>query len=262
MTEAAAATVSARVLQVRLTAPERSNSLDLDGTAALAKALDQFGPGIGALTLLHDGTNFCVGGDVRGFRDAADPEQYILELADSAHRCVRLLVTAPVPVVVGARGWAAGAGMALLLTADILVLGESARMRVAYPAIGITPDCGLSWHLPRIVGQARARDILLTNRVVDATEALAIGIAARVVPDEAVEATVQQVAAELAAGPTEAYCNIRRLLSESASRPLDEHLDFEARSISRSAGTPHGSEGIRAFLEKRVPIFHPDGPSQ
>ncbi len=232
-----------RVLQVRLHGAGAVELLDLDGTAVLAKALDQFGPGVGALSLLHDGPNFCVGGDVRGFRDAADPERYILELADSAHRCVRLLVTAPVPVVIGARGWAAGAGMALLLTADVLVLGESARMRVAYPAIGITPDCGLSWHLPRIVGQARARDILLTNRVVDAAEALSIGIAARVVPDEAVEATVAQVAAELATGPTEAYGNIRRLLADSATRALDEHLEFEARSISPQRGDAPGRRG-------------------
>jgi 2-(1,2-epoxy-1,2-dihydrophenyl)acetyl-CoA isomerase len=257
MTEAAGAIVSGRVLQVRLTAPERSNSLDLDATECLAKELDQFGPGIGALSLLHDGANFCVGGDVRGFAGAADREQYVLDLAESAHRCIRLLVEAPVPVVIGARGWAAGAGMAMLLTPDILVIGESTRMRVAYPGIGITPDCGLSWHLPRVVGQARAREILLTNRVVDAAEALAIGIASRVVPDEAVESTVNQIAAELADGPTEAYRNIRRLLADSTTHRLDEHLALEARTISRSSVTPQGAEGISAFLEKRPPRYHP-----
>jgi 2-(1,2-epoxy-1,2-dihydrophenyl)acetyl-CoA isomerase len=262
MTEAATATVCGRVLQVRLTAPERSNSLDLAAAECLAKALGQVGPGVGALSLLHDGANFCVGGDVRGFRDADDPEGYILDLAESAHRCIRLLTQARVPVVLGARGWAAGAGMALLLTPDVLVLGHSARMRVAYPAIGITPDCGLSWHLPRIVGHARARDILLTNRVIDAAEALAIGIAARVVADDAVEETVRRIAAELADGPTEADRNIRTLLADSASRTLDAHLDVEARCISRSAGTPQGTEGIRAFLAKRPPVFHPDGSSE
>jgi 2-(1,2-epoxy-1,2-dihydrophenyl)acetyl-CoA isomerase len=262
MSEAASATVAGRVLQVRLVAPERSNSLDLDGTAAFAKALDQVGPGIGAISVLHDGANFCVGGDVRGFRDAVDPEKYLFDLDESAHVCIRLLTRADVPVVLGARGWAAGAGMALLLTPDILVLGESARMRVAYPAIGITPDCGTTWHLPRIVGAARAREILLTNRVVDAAEALAIGIASRVVPDDEVEPTVNQIAAELASGPTEAYRKIRRLLAESPRLTLDEQLNAEAFAISRSAGTPQGSEGIRAFLDKRPPVFHPDEPSE
>jgi 2-(1,2-epoxy-1,2-dihydrophenyl)acetyl-CoA isomerase len=262
MSEAATAVVSGRVLQVRLTAPERANALDLDSVGSLYKALDGFGPGIGALSLLHDGPNFCVGGDVSGFRDATDPEAYLFELAEAAHRCIRVLAQAPAPVVIGARGWAAGAGMAILLTADVLVLGESARMRVAYPAIGITPDCGLSWNLPRIVGRARAREILMTNRPVDAAEALAIGIAAHVVPDEAVESTVDRIAAELSQGPTQAYGNIRGLLSDGESRTLDEHLDFEARSIARSAVTAQGAEGIRAFLEKRRPVFHPDGPSQ
>jgi len=256
MTQLVSSTISGRVLQVRLTMPDRGNALDLEGTAALAKALDQVGPDVGAISLLHDGSNFCLGGDVRGFAAAPDAAQHLFDLASSAHQCVRLLTQAPVPVVIGARGWSAGAGMSLLLTPDVLVLGESARMRAAYPAIGITPDCGMSWSLPRAVGHARAREILMTNRAVDAAEALAIGIASRVVPDAEVESTVAAIAAELAAGPTEAYRGIRTLLAEGVDRPFDEHLDFEARSISKAGATPEGTEGIRAFLEKRPPKFH------
>ncbi|MGQ0844182.1 MAG: enoyl-CoA hydratase/isomerase family protein [Sporichthyaceae bacterium] len=255
MSEAATASVTGRVLDVRLTAPERGNAFDLDSAATLAKAL-QVGDGIGALALTHDGPNFCVGGDVRGFSDATDPEAYLLALANAAHECVLALTNAGVPVVVGARGWAAGAGMALLLTADIVVLGESARMRVAYPAIGITPDCGMTWNLPRVVGQARAREILLTNRAVDAQEALRIGIASHVVPDGEVEDVVAQIAAGLAMGPTQAYRGIRRLLDEGADRPFAEHLEFEARSIAAAGASREGSEGIGAFLEKRPADFH------
>ncbi|MGQ0466065.1 MAG: enoyl-CoA hydratase/isomerase family protein [Sporichthyaceae bacterium] len=255
MTDAATAIRRGRVLEVRLSAPERGNSIDLESAAGLAKAL-VVGPDVGALALTHDGPNFCVGGDVRGFAAATDPEEYLLDLANAAHVCVRALAHAGVPVVIGARGWAAGAGMALLLTADILVLGESAKMRVAYPGIGITPDCGMTWHLPRVVGQARARDILLTNRAVDAREALAIGIAGRVVPDEEVDATVAEIAAGLADGPTQAYRGIRRLLDDGLDRTLDEHLDFEARSIAAAGASPEGSEGIRAFLEKRPARYH------
>jgi 2-(1,2-epoxy-1,2-dihydrophenyl)acetyl-CoA isomerase len=257
MVGSASAILDGRVLRIRLTRPDRANALDLDTAAQLAEALRQVGPGVGAVSLLHDGPNFCVGGDVRGFDAAPDPEAHLYTLAGAAHECVQLLTAAGVPVVIGARGWAAGAGMALLLTADLVVLGESARMRVAYPAIGLTPDCGMTWNLPRVVGQARARDILLTNRVVDAAEALAIGIAARVVPDDEVEQTVHAITADLADGPTEAYRGIRALLDDGVARPFDEHLEFEARSIARSAATPQGSEGIRAFLEKRAPRFHP-----
>lgn len=255
MTDAAIATRNGRVLEVRLSAPERGNAIDLESAARLAKVL-AVGPEIGALALTHDGPNFCVGGDVRGFAAATDPEAYLLDLANAAHECVRALTTAGVPVVIGARGWAAGAGMALLLTADILVLGESAKMRVAYPGIGITPDCGMTWNLPRIVGQARARDILLTNRAVDAQEALAIGIAGRVVPDDEVDATVAEIAAGLANGPTQAYRGIRRLLDDGLARPLEEHLEYEARSIAAAGASPEGSEGIRAFLEKRPAKYH------
>lgn len=255
MAEAATVSVAGRVLDVRLTAPERGNAFDLDSAATLAKAL-AVGEGIGALTLTHDGPNFCVGGDVRGFAAAPDPEAYLLDLANATHECVRALTNAGVPVVVGARGWAAGAGMALLLTADIVVLGESARMRVAYPAIGITPDCGMTWNLPRVVGQARAREILLTNRAVDAAEAVRIGIASHVVPDEEVDDVVAQIATGLANGPTQAYRGIRRLLDDGVERAFEDHLDFEARSIAAAGASPEGSEGIRAFLEKRAAIYH------
>ncbi len=255
MTEAATSSVTGRVHNVRLTAGDRGNPIDLTSAASLAEAL-KISDGIGAMTLTHDGPNFCVGGDVHGFAGATDPGAYVLELANAAHTCVRAITEAGVPVVMGARGWAAGAGMALLLTADILVLGESAKMRVAYPGIGITPDCGMTWNLPRAVGRARAREILLTNRAVDATEALAIGIAAHVVPDDEVDDVVNQIASGLASGPTEAYRGIRRLLDDGADRPLTEHLDVEATSIGCAAGSAEGSEGIRAFLEKRPPRYH------
>lgn len=255
MTEAATATVTGRVRAVRLTGADRGNSIDVESALFLAKTLE-VGPGIGALALTHDGPNFCLGGDVGGFAAATDPQGYVLELAHAAHDCVRALVGAEVPVVIGARGWAAGAGMALLLTGDIVILGESCRMRVAYPGIGITPDCGMTWHLPRVVGQARARDILLTNRVIDAPEALAIGIASRVVPDDEVEATVAGIAQELAQGPTDAYRGTRRLLDDAVHRGLGEHLDAEAASIAASAAGPEGQEGIAAFLGKRTPNYH------
>lgn len=255
MTDAATATVTGRVRNVRLTRPDDGNAIDLDAARGLAKLLE-VGTGVGALTLTHDGPNFCLGGDVRGFGAATDAGAYVLELANAAHDCVKALAHAEVPVVIGARGWAAGAGMALLLNGDILVLGESAKMRVAYPGIGLTPDCGMTWNLPRIVGRTRAREILLTNRAVDAAEALAIGLATHVVPDEEVDDVVAQIAAGLADGPTAAYRGILRLLDEGGDRPLDEHLDFEARAIGAAAGSAEGSEGIRAFLEKRRANYH------
>jgi 2-(1,2-epoxy-1,2-dihydrophenyl)acetyl-CoA isomerase len=107
--------------------------------------------------------------------------------------------------VVGVQGWAAGGGLSLALLGDVLVLGRSARVRAAYTAIGLTPDGGLSWTLPRAVGASRARDLILTNRAVSATDAVAMGLASRVVDDQELRATVDSLAAELADGATGAW---------------------------------------------------------
>ena len=119
-------------------------------------------------------------------------------LAGELHDLVRALAEVPVPVVAAVRGWAAGAGMSLALAADVAVAGVSTRLRPAYPAIGLSPDGGLTWTLPRAVGPARARHILLTDRVIAADEALALGLVAVVVPDDDVAAEAQALAQRLA----------------------------------------------------------------
>lgn len=247
-----------RVLHVRLTRPERGNTFDLESAGEFAKALQAVGPGVGALAVTAEGRNFCLGGDVGGFDAAPDPEAYLLDLAHAAHECVLGLHEAGVPVVIGAPGWSAGAGMALLLAADVVVLGASSRLRAAYPAIGLTPDCGMTFSLPRAVGPGRAREIILTNRPVAATEALTLGIASRVVEDDAVDATVAEIAGALAAGATGALRDCRGLLNESTHRGFADHLEAEARSIARHAASAEGREGIRAFLDKRAPEFPRD----
>lgn len=243
------------VVRITLARPERANALGLDTCDGLGEALKRIGEGTGCVLLLADGPNFCVGGDVRGFAAAEDVPAHIRLLADTVHAHLVALRESGVPLVAGVRGWAAGAGMSLALAADVLVLGETAKLRPGYAGIGVTPDCGMTWTLPRAVGAARAREILLTNRAVDAAEALAIGIASRVVPDEEVDAAAAAVAAQLAAGPTPALGATRRLVDAAAARTFAEHLDFEAASISEHAGLPHGREGITAFVEKRAPRF-------
>jgi 2-(1,2-epoxy-1,2-dihydrophenyl)acetyl-CoA isomerase len=243
------------VLRVTLCRPERANALDMEVGADLRKALEAIGPGVRAVLLLAEGPNFCVGGDVTGFAGAADPEAHVLELATEMHAILRDLTASGVPVVVGVQGWAAGAGLSLLLHGDVVVLGASARVRAGYPAIGLTPDCGMSWLLPRAVGPARARDMLLTNRVVGAQEALAIGLVSRVVPDDEVAEVAAKVARELAAAATGALRATRRLLEASATSTYTEQLDAEAASISARAATPEGREGVAAFVGKRPARF-------
>jgi 2-(1,2-epoxy-1,2-dihydrophenyl)acetyl-CoA isomerase len=142
------------------------------------------------------------------------------------------------------------------LLGDVLVLGRSARVRAAYTAIGLTPDGGMSWTLPRAVGASRARDLILTNRAVSAAEAEAMGLASRVVDDQELRATVDSLAAELAGGATGALGAARDLVLGGLARGFAEQLEEEATSIALRADSVQGREGVRAFVARRAPRYH------
>jgi 2-(1,2-epoxy-1,2-dihydrophenyl)acetyl-CoA isomerase len=252
----AAVARTGRVLRCAVSDAARHGSLDFDAVCAVTAALRTLEPGVGAVLLAGEGPHFCTGADVGALAAtgaAEDPRSAVRELAEELHELVRALVEVPVPVVAAVRGWAAGAGMSLVLAADIAVAGVSTRLRPAYPAIGLTPDGGLSWTLPRAVGAARARHILLTDRVLDADEALALGLVATVVPDDDVVAEADGLAQRLADGPTRALGRTKRLVR--AEGDLDAHLDAEADAIAESVADAEGREGVAAFRERRAPRF-------
>lgn len=251
--------IDGRVLRIVLDRAEAGNAVDPAMSAGLTAAVDRIDERIGCVLLLAEGRNFCVGGDIRGFAAADRPGEHIGALATAFHEVQRAMAGADVPVVAGVQGWAAGAGMSLALCADVLVLGRSARMRAAYTGIGVSPDGGMSWTLPRAVGTARALDLILTNRPLDAEEALAAGLASRVVDDEQVRQVAEELAAGLADGPTGALGAAKWLVRTAMGIRDDgfaEHLDREARTIARCAGSPEGREGIAAFVGKREPRYH------
>lgn len=214
----------------------------------------------GAILLVSEGASFCTGGDVRGFASAPDRGAFVRELATSFHRFLTALVECPVPVVAGVQGWAAGAGMSIVCVTDLAVAGRSTRLRPAYPGIGFSPDGGMSWTLPRIVGAGRARQILLTDQVLDADTAHAAGLVTAVVDDADVLAEAEHVAHRLAHGPTAALGRIKGLLAAAPGNTLAAQLELEAAAISASAAGPEGAEGLAAFVEKRPPRFHPAAP--
>ncbi len=200
--------------------------------------------------VVAEGKNFCVGGDVRAFR--ANPEG-VSDLADAMHAGERALLALELPVVIGVQGWAAGIGLSIALTGDLVVMGSSARLRPAYTAIGLSPDGGMTATLPGIVGRARALDMFFTNRAMEADEALAAGLAARVLPDDELRAGVDALAAQIAAGPTGAFKATKALVRDADGRLTDAHLDAEAASIGRCGAGPEGREGVASFVEKRAP---------
>lgn len=203
--------------------------------------------------IVADGANFCVGGDINGF--AAAPDRSLSELADQFHAGERALFDLAAPVVIGVQGWAAGIGLSLVLTGDVIVLGESARLRPAYTAIGLTPDGGMTATLPAAVGRARALDMFLTNRPMGAAEALGAGLASRVVGDDDLRLATDGIADAIAAGPPEALAATKRLVRDAAGALTDAHLDAESGSIGARGLSPEGREGITAFLGKRRPVW-------
>src|SRR5277367_6730263 len=144
-----------RLLTIMLDRPGQANALDLSTACQLRDAVRLIDDGVGCVLLRAEGANFCVGGDVRAFSAAPEPGKFLGELASVVHAAILGLVEGPAPVVAAVNGWAAGAGMSLAACADITLAAESARFRSAYSAIGLSPDCGLTWTLPRLVGRAR-----------------------------------------------------------------------------------------------------------
>lgn len=204
-----------------------------------------------AVLVRGDGKNFCAGGNVAMFAAAENRADYLRGLADDLHTTIAFLYETELPVVAAVKGWAAGAGMSMVLHADVAIGGTATKMRPAYPGIGLSPDGGMSWQLPRIVGAARARHIIMTDQILDAERALALGILSEVVADDVVEQTAYDVAAQLAAGPRGSHRAIRTLIHEGATRSLTDQLAAEASSIAGLSITAEGIEGVDAFLEKR-----------
>ncbi|OZD13088.1 enoyl-CoA hydratase [Rhodococcus sp. 06-156-3C] len=248
-------TIDGSVLRIVISTAERGTSLSPDGIQEGAAALKRLDPAVRAVLLVGDGANFCSGGDVRAFASAPDRGAFVSEMARDLHAFVRAVVASPVPVVAAVQGWAAGAGLSVVLHADIALGDSSTKLRPAYPGIGFTPDGGMSWLLPRIVGVARAREILLTDSVLAADEAVKLGLLSRLVPLGEVRDEAARVAESFAGGPVSTYRRIRQLLAGSPDRSLTDHLDAEAAAISAAAVSPAGIEGVDAFVAKRPAAF-------
>jgi 2-(1,2-epoxy-1,2-dihydrophenyl)acetyl-CoA isomerase len=249
--------VEDHVATLTLSRPDAGNAIDPDVARELrdaARSLAERGD-VRALLLRAEGRMFCVGGDVGYFASAPDRHAALHALAGDLHDGVRALLALDVPIVTAVQGPAAGAGMSLACAADVVIAGRAASFTVAYTAVGLSPDGGQSWTLPRLVGARRAADMMLRNRRVEAAEALEIGLVTEVVDDDLLQDHARTVARELAAGPTEALAATRRLLAASATSTLEHQLDAERESIAARGGGAEAGEGIAAFLERRAPDF-------
>jgi 2-(1,2-epoxy-1,2-dihydrophenyl)acetyl-CoA isomerase len=238
-----------------LNRPERLNALTLEMAEALLAALDEAeaDSSCRAVLLTGAGRGFCAGQDLHAITGAAPAE--IGALLDRYHPLIRRLRGLPMPVVCAVNGIAAGAGANLALACDIVVAGESASFVQAFARIGLIPDCGGTWFLPRLVGLARARALTLLAEPLPAATAAEWGLIWRALPDSALTGEAEALAARLAAGPATALAMTKRALNLATGNDLDAQLDIERRFQEEAASSPDHAEGVRAFLEKRPPHF-------
>jgi len=245
--EAVTYAVADGVAHLELNRPEAANSLDLDLARALRAAVECAARDDEARTVLVTGAGkrFCAGGDVSSFAAAKDPAGYLHQLATEADEAVRALAELEKPVVATVHGAVAGAGLAIMLSCDLVVAAPSTRFVFAYPSIGLTPDCGVSWLLPRAVGQQRALAFALGGRPLLAEDALAWGMVTELAADP--HARGRELSAALAAGPAAALGANRRLLR---GWDLDRSAvgRLEATTISERVTTDEATTLIHQFL--------------
>ncbi|MGW3284782.1 enoyl-CoA hydratase-related protein [Streptomyces sp. NPDC001002] len=234
------------------------NAIDLAMARGLRDAARECaGARVRAVLLSGQGRSFCVGGDLSEF-GALDGERlagHLAEVTDALHEALRILAGLDAPLVAAVQGAVAGAGLGLAMAADLGFAATDAGFTAAYTGIGYSPDAGVSWLLPRLVGPKRALDLLLTNRRVSAAEALDMGLVSRVVAPERLQAEAEEAARALAHGATGAYGATRRLVGGALSTGLHEQLDAEAHRLAAAAVSAEGREGVAAFLAKRRPDF-------
>lgn len=242
------------VLEIVLDAPDRGNVINADSVAALDAAVADIAEGDRCVLLRAEGKNFCFGGDVTTFR-SEDPGARLRELADALHDVLLRLDGVEIPVVGAVQGWATGAGFSLAVVPDVLVLAEGARFKSAYNALGFTADGGITYNLPRRAPRALTMDLMFSDRVLGADEALQHGIAARVVPDDELTEAARALAVEIAGKSRPATVAVKRLLRASPTAEYAEQLAAETDAISAAAAGSDGQEGIAAFLDRRAPRF-------
>jgi 2-(1,2-epoxy-1,2-dihydrophenyl)acetyl-CoA isomerase len=174
------------------------------------------------------------------------------------HQGISRLTRLNAPVIAAIQGTAAGAGFSLAIAADISIAAEHAKFTMAYTNAGLSPDGSSTYFLPRRVGDRRARELMLTNRVLTAAEAAEWGVINQAVPAETLEQTVQRLIEQFRKGPTLAFGRVKSLLNDSFNHGLETQMELETRGIAESAMTRDGQEGLHAFLEKRTPLFQGD----
>ena len=251
--------VSGGVATVTFNRADAMNALDTPTKELLLSTLQRVAEDaeVRVVVLTGTGRAFCVGQDLREHIALLQSQDESLwqTVPEHYNPIVELIATMNKPVIAALNGVAAGAGAAFAFAADLRVLADTAGYNLAFAGIALSCDSGSSWSLPRLVGTARAKELLLMPRTVRAEEALALGLATRVVPADELADVVAELAGTLAAGPTLAYGSIRRAVAYSAGHTLTESLAREGEYMSLTGASEDHAAAVSAFLAKESPVF-------
>ena len=244
------------VATLTLNRPEKLNAINRKMIEELKSAVVEIAKDrdVRALVITGTGRGFCSGADIGDMVQAAAPieNRYWTQMRD---KVILALTDLEKPVIAKVNGVAVGVGCSLALSADIIVASENANFSLIFSRIGLIPDGGSLFHLPRLVGPAKAKELIFTAKMVDAKEAERIGLINKAVPADELDNEVNRLAKQLAEGPTLAYGMAKKIINKGLSMDLSSVLEFEAFGQTLAGTTEDAREGVTAFLEKRKPEF-------
>jgi len=248
------------IATLTLNRPDRLNALGGTLREDLLDAITRAGadPEVRVMVVTGAGKGFCAGGDVKAMNEANEGQRtrpLMEKIAPSRDRTLFALREAPQPIIAAVNGAAAGAGMNLALACDIRIASIAAKFSQAFVRRGLHPDWGGTYFLPRVVGMAKACELIFTGDVIDAPEALRLGLVSRLVAPEQLMPAAYDLARKIAAGPPVAIRLAKRALHRNAESDLRSALEFETFAQNVCSETEDAREGIRAFVEKRSPVF-------
>ena len=248
------------VATITLNRPDAMNSLDVATKEALLKTVQSVAddPEARCVVLTGTGRAFCVGQDLKEHIEILNSEssEALFRTVDEHYNpIVTALASMPKPVIAAVNGVAAGAGASLAFACDLRILADSAGFNLAFANVALSCDTGASYHLQRLVGRAKAMELLDCPTTISAEDSLALGLASRVVAADELAATVQETATRLANGPTVALGAMRQAVAYAAGHSFDEALEFESRMMQKTGATRDHEAAVAAFVAKEKPVF-------
>jgi 2-(1,2-epoxy-1,2-dihydrophenyl)acetyl-CoA isomerase len=258
VTDSLDCTMDNGLAHIVLNQPDRGNPIDGQFCREFSLCIAELSErtDVRSVLLSARGRLFSVGGDLTSLAKQGDTlSRTIKAWTADLHAAIARMIRMRAPVVAAVHGHVAGGSVSLMAAADLVVIAESARISSAFSKIGFSPDSGSTTTITRRIGVARARRFFLLGETLDANTAFSLGLVDHVVESNAVQGEAMQMARELATGPTEAYAAIKRLFAQTLDRSLESQMEDEAQTLAAISRTVDAREGVKAFIEKRQPVF-------